>query len=832
MKTKEQYRLSRFQIARVFLPLWAVFCLSQTNGLFAQDTEDELDDTDIFFLDALVVTAVSEGKSVQEQSVSISSIPVGRTELQVPRSTAELFRSIPGIRTESTAGDGNTNIAIRGMPISAGGAKYLQLHEDGLPVLEFGDIAFATADSFIRSDYNIDTIEAIRGGSASTFASNSPGGVINFISKTGDYEVASIGLDVGVDYDSTRVNFEYGGRIAENWRMHLGGFYRSGEGVRNTGYTTNSGGQLKANLTREFENGYIRVYLKRLDDSVATYLPMPVKATGTNSDPNIGSLAGYNVKTDTQHSSYFLSDTYIDGEGNVATADIKDGLHSVYNSVAAEFDFDLGGGWKLHNIGKMADVSGSFLSPFTADVNTAENIAESFGGEGATLIYANGPNAGQTITDPSSLNGNGMLQLVYLFNTKLNEFDNAQNDLKITKKFEGSAFDSIDVTFGYYISQQAIDMDWHWNGYIMEVKGEDAALVDIVSADGTYITENGLISYGPSTWGYFRKSYDVDYTIAAPYLSTSFTKGKWNVDASVRWDTGDANGNFYNSVTKENVDVNGDGIISTPEQVVGYTDKANPHAVNYDWSYVSYSLGANYTLNDDVSLFARGSKGGRVNADRLVDQLDDSGDIDNDAAVDTATQYEFGVKYYEHNTLPGTLGVFTTFFFAETEETNYEATTQKTFNRTYEAYGVEIEAQYLYNGWDFRLGVTYNDAEISEDNVTPANEGNKPRRVPDFYYSFTTSYHFNNCQIGATLIGVTDNYAQDNNELVLPGYAYINLFGSYHLTDNLLISLAVNNVFDEFGLSESEEGSLTDIGVIRARGISGRSTTLSLRYSF
>ena len=40
----------------------------------------------------------------------------------------------------------------------------------------------------LRADLNVARVEAIRGGSASTFASNSPGGVINMISDTGERE--------------------------------------------------------------------------------------------------------------------------------------------------------------------------------------------------------------------------------------------------------------------------------------------------------------------------------------------------------------------------------------------------------------------------------------------------------------------------------------------------------------------------------------------------------------------------------------------------------------------------------------------------------------------
>jgi hypothetical protein len=49
-----------------------------------------------------------------------------------PRST-EVF----WIRAESSGGEGNANFNVRGVPVSSGGSRYLQLQEDGLPVMLF-----------------------------------------------------------------------------------------------------------------------------------------------------------------------------------------------------------------------------------------------------------------------------------------------------------------------------------------------------------------------------------------------------------------------------------------------------------------------------------------------------------------------------------------------------------------------------------------------------------------------------------------------------------------------------------------------------------------------
>ena len=95
--------------------------------------------------DEIIVTAVARGQNRLDSSISVSSLNADAISNAAPRSAAELFRSLPGIRSESSGGEGNANIQSRGIPISTGGAKFLQLQEDGLPILEFGDIAFGNA---------------------------------------------------------------------------------------------------------------------------------------------------------------------------------------------------------------------------------------------------------------------------------------------------------------------------------------------------------------------------------------------------------------------------------------------------------------------------------------------------------------------------------------------------------------------------------------------------------------------------------------------------------------------------------------------------------------
>ncbi|WP_031235868.1 TonB-dependent receptor domain-containing protein [Asticcacaulis sp. AC402] len=774
----------------------------------------------------VIVTGVSKGTNKLSTSISVSSVQIDELQKFAPRSTAEVFRNIPGVRSESTGGEGNANIAVRGLPVAAGGAKFLQLQEDGLPVLEFGDIAFGNADIFLRTDLTAGRIEAIRGGTASTLASNSPGGIINVISKDGSRPGGTLQLTQGVDFGQTRGDFEFGGPLTEAIDFHVGGFYRSGEGPRTAGYTANQGGQIKANLTRKFDNGFIRVGVKYLNDKSIGYLPMPMKVTGTNSDPTWSSAPGLDARADTIHSAYFLQDAGLDGRNNRSVTDIRDGMAPkslVFNGAAS---FDLGNGWALNGKFRVADTEANFASLFPAQVGSDAAIVSAINGakgtSGTRLVVASGPGAGTTYT--------GLAMIVHTFNTRLNSLDNAASDLKLSKTFDAGDV-PVDMTFGLYNSSQTIDMDWIWNSYAMEVAGDNARPLNLYNGN-TNLSQNGLYAYGVPLWGNCcTRHYDVQYDIVAPYVMVNAQFGKLTVEGSVRQDSGKARGNFAYSTQMASFDVNGDGTIQNPETSVSFINYAAPKPVNYDWNYTSYSLGANYRLSSNLSYFGRYSNGARANADRLlfgkINETD--GSVAKEDAVDFVKQLEVGVKYRN-----GSTSLFVTAFAAETEEQNFEATSQKFFDRVYKASGIELEGAYRNGNFHVSGGATYTRAEISKDALNAAQVGNRPRRQAEWVFQVTPSYNFDRLEVGANFVGTTDAYAQDDNQLVMPGYIQTNLFADYDLTEALTASLNINNAFDVLGITEVEEGAITAnaTNYVRARAINGRTTTVTLKYRF
>ncbi|MEM5566685.1 TonB-dependent receptor [Psychroserpens sp. AS72] len=771
-------------------------------------------------LDQVIITGVTNPKSRIESSVSVTTMRPEVIQQSAPRTTAEIFRTIPGIRSESSGGEGNSNIAVRGVPVSSGGSKYVQLQEDGLPVLLFGDMSFATADIFTRYDANIGRIEAIRGGSASTLSSNSPGAIINLISKTGKVEGGSLATSFGLDYGNFRTDFDYGAPITNGLYFHMGGFYRVGEGIRDAGYTANNGGQFKFNLTKEFDKGYVRLYAKYLNDKAIAYLPNPIKVTGTNADPTFEDIPNFDANSQTLHTPYLDQNVGLGANGELRRSNVSDGMNPISTSFGIQASFDLGDDFKITNNGRFSSNKGGFNSPFPASVSTASDfLAGDFATDNGydSLVYANGDGA---------VSGTSLLTPVVLFDTQLNNFNNFMNDIRLTK-----SFDNLDVTVGYFKGIQNVSMSWLWNSYLLEASGEDARLIDALDAGGNPLSVNGLVGYGAAFFGNCcQRSYDTRYNTSAPYLALAFeASDKLNFDASIRYDKGQVDGSFSGPVTSE-FDINNDGEISLPEQTVQSIDLANPTIVNYDYDYVSFSLGANYLIKDNEAIFARYSRGGSAKADRILFAGLDYTNSDGINALDFINQAEIGYKRgFEKGALYATL------FFAKTiEEGGFEATSNSIIENDYKSVGIEVEGSYRFNDdFDVRGGLTFTDAEIDSGD----NAGNTPRRQPDFIYNFIPAYNFgktNQNSFGFSFIGQSKAFAQDSNELVLPGFVIVNSFINFGITDNLNANLSANNLFDSLGITESEEGSITEgqTNYLRVRPVPGRSISLGLKYSF
>lgn len=777
-------------------------------------------------------TGVAKGRDRLDSATSTSALRAAEAEKLGPRPIADILRTIPGIRVESGIGEGNANYTVRGLPLAAGGSKYMQIQEDGLPALEFGDIFNVAGDVFLRADYNTAAIESIRGGSASTFASNSPGGVVNLISKTGETEGGAVQLTGGLDYDEKRVDADYGKRLGDGWRFHIGGHYRVGEGPRRVGFDGWKGGQIRANITKELSNGYIRVHLKYLKDRSPTFAPYPVRITGTNDKPEISNFPGFDIRRDSYLSPHVGSVVTLNGDNQLASFPLQRGMQPISKAIGLEAQFDLGG-WTISERMRFQANSGDFLRVFPSTVNTVAALSAAQAGAGATATYATGPNAGQPVT--ADANGNGLISFNYMAQTRARSLDNFTNDLRATRVWKVGG-GNLTTTAGIYEAIQDLDVQWLHSAIDTDVAGDgNTAMVNVRSATGGPQTLDGYYAFSRNGSN-FRRIFDVKYGIIAPYGSVNYHIGKVAVGGSLRWDVGRVRGQLFGAdlgggrTGIRSQDINGDGIITAPETRVAFLPLDRPAPVNYNYDYLSYSAGVNYRVAEPFSLFARYSRGARANADKILFTpavSSTTGDVaDPTDKYDEVRQLEGGFKFRKAG---ATLNA--TAFRADADDHNVLNGAATRTVRTYRAYGVELEGGYRYGPFSIAAGATYTTAEITQDKLDATLTGKDPRHQPKWVLQATPQIETKAITVGASIVTLTGSYAQDNNVLRMPGFTTVGAFAQVRVTDRTQVMLNATNLFDTIGIFEISQGTLPANGIAWARSINGRTVSASLRYN-
>ncbi len=729
-------------------------------------------------LDRIVITGTTGTTSKMKASNSLSTIDGDSVAAVTASSAAELLRSVPGLRSESSGGESNANVGVRGIPISAGGARYIQFQEDGLPVLQFGDIAFATPDTWIRADGGLYRLEVLRGGAASTLATGAPGGIINYISKTGREEGGSIGLSKGLDFDQTRLDMNYGGKINSKMRFWIGGYYRTGDGGRPGAAGTENGGQIRGNITQELTDGFVRVSFKHLDDQTPTFMPTPVRFV----NGSIQTIPGLDPRTAAFYNAGFPLDSTLNGSNGRATSNIRSGLSAKSDALGAVADLGLGGGLRLNNNFRWSQNSGRFIGIFPGDDVSAAPV-------GTTL--ATGAGAGTAYT--------GQRFTAVVFNTKVNDASLVANDLKLSKAFDFGG-SKLTATGGLYTSVQTLNLTWNFNQYSVSASDEGARLLNVP----------GTLNGSPGFGGCCSNNQDSKYRTTAPYVQVGYEIEGLNIDASLRHDANSATGLYYQS-----------------NAGVSY-NLAAPNVIDYKFARTSASVGVNYQLNKDMAVFGRISDGAAYNADRIT--FFNNPNLVNGASskipVNQVQQLEGGVKWRSNG-----VSLFATLFLAKTDEINVDPTTTpvKVTTNKYDAKGLELEGAYRAGIVSLTGGVTFTSAKITQSS-TAALVGTTPKRQAKMVYQLTPSFNVSDdVALGLNIVGTTaskDDGPTGPVSITLPAFMTVNAFASYALTPAATVGLSINNALNQIGYTESNDGRGA------ARSVNGRMTKLSLKYNF
>jgi outer membrane receptor protein involved in Fe transport len=755
-------------ISLALLQISAVQAQTTTPAAAAEATDDALK------LDRVIVTGTSTARSKLKQSVSISTIDGEDVQKLNPSSAADILRSIPGLRSEASGGNGNANISVRGLPSSDGGGRYVQLQEDGLPVLLFGDIAFGTADEFFRSTYSLDTIETIRGGSSGTLATNAPGAIVNFRNKTGKDGGAAFGLTAGISgYKGQRGDFSYSGNLGTGTYFNIGGFYRAGAGARPTDINAEKGGQINLSVTHEFNGGYFRVNLKHLDDQTPTYLPVPIdakydKATGTTI---INQIPGVDPRTAFFISSNFPRNTTLNQNGQTETNNPGTGLSVRNQSLGLEGQYSLTKDLTISNKFRVSAIDGRFVGLFTADS-----------------------------TAPKAYKGTTPVFTGVLFDTALNDLGNMFNDTRLSYALKLSDTSKITFMGGLFLGKQKVAETWDWNNYNVELTGRNARLFDNTGKVTTSPAGDAFSTFG----GCCFRGLDVTVKATAPYAAVTFDAGPFSIDGSVRNDTQKVTGITFQADPKTEV---------WNRDPYSATNKNGQVNVNTKSSGTSYSLGGNYELDKNAAVFARFSRAVSWKAvDRAVlFSREVATGIDN-YPINKIDQAEVGTKLRL-----GPVSVFATLFSAKTKEgQGFEASTQKVLGDSYKSSGLELEGAYKTGPFKVTGGTTFTSAKLTSGEFN----GKTPKRQAKVVYQGAASYSMNNWEAGLSLIGTTKSFAENENLAELPAFSTLNLFGNVEVYKNVSINLGVSNLLNKVGYTEAW------------RSIDGRAVKLGVKFAY
>ncbi len=791
---------------------------------------------DILNFEAIVVTGIQSPRTKLESSIAVTTVNLQEIVTRAPQNTADLLKAIPGFYVESSGGEGGNNLFARGMP-SDGSYRYVSLQEDGLPVFENSELMFANADIFLRVDESIRTLEGVRGGTGSIYASNAPGGIINFISKTGGESLAgTVRLTVG-DYNLYRTDFNFGGPLGTNWRFNAGGFYRYDEGIRRPGFPANKGGQLKLNLTRLLPAGYIRFHGKLLNDSNIFYQPIPLQDKSNprgipGFDPNYGTLTSADANT----ISLVLPN------GRYFEESLDEGMHPELIAFGGEAALGDDGNWSFRNSFRYTQIKQKFNAIFSlSDPFFIDTFADSIAG--ITNWQYRYAGTGEVIDDPLNLNDNGLVAEVGWWSVTM-PMSNFANNAQLSKTFANHA-----ATIGLYYSTYSVRPFWFWQNLLVEVADQPRPL-DLIDLDsGVAFTKDGFTRYGS-----FFSNFQMDGLVNALYATDEVRLSeRLRLDGGIRYETGTFKGQVENLYSENRYSSTGELIVDEQGEAVAFgydlgdpTTRADDDVIfgdgtftpfTYRYAELAFSLGAHVALDSATALYFRGSRGFRTPDDQHFVFF-----APGSYKIERVLQFEGGLKYSAAN-----FALFSSFFLSTFHNLPFsdEVVDPETGDivRAFRfadsrTIGFELEAIFRRNNFSMDVTATLQNPVYLNYEFVGRDEdysGNQVRRIPKMFFNMLMSYKLGRVGLHTTVNYYGRRFTDDANTGVLPAYFLMNARVSLPM-GKIALALNATNLFNTIGLTEGNprvDNTLDPRNYFfMARPVLGRAVTASFVYNF
>ncbi|MFI1744162.1 TonB-dependent receptor domain-containing protein [Thalassobellus sediminis] len=804
---------------------------------------------DLSKLDEVVITGVFDARSRMDASVAITTIGATQLARVAPTSSSDLLKNIPGVFVNQARGEVWNSVYSRGLSANSidniNGYRYVSLQEDGLPITNVE----LFPDLFLRADAMTERVEAVRGGTASILGANAPGGIFNYVSKTGGNEFAGeirakYGLEGNGENPYYRADFNVGGPLSNGWTYNVGGFYRKSDGARDRGYPINIGGQIRANFLKKYKTGSFKLNLKYLNDKNDRMAFIP--STNWN-DPQIAD--GFS-----KYDSYALYDFSIEipfnEEGN-RTFNSTDLLHNIDRSIGFNWRQDLGNGFSLKNDFKYSrkddERNGTaVVTPISTTNFLFYAIPSLLGGPNpartGTYNFAD-PRTGQVFGtvdlafDPtqqgppfrltpgannnfpgSNIQPNSLLFMPMFYqDIDRNEF---ANQLVFSKKTEKGSFN-----LGSFYSRSKLDVT-NWSkgmglsGGLIQDRPVPAQITLSANNGNTYevTSPEGFMNVGwtgsdngETTQGIFALFFGHNWKITP----------KLTLDYGIRYENVTSEG--FNNVGVPNPrqgDPSFGGLDGNPLTIWDNGGGTEGAPVNYDYNLdsFSYTAGLNYKFSEEQAIYARFARGNKAPSTFFYLDLNDDFLVENTPALlEEITQFEIGYKVSTDNLKL----VFTPFYsnlnnvpniqtFSNTDGTRYSPEFQ--FNE-YTTLGLEIETTYnITDKWLVRANAVFQKAKADkytawdEGRDGPGDDsiidysGNEADNSSNVIFNINPIYNGKKFYGSLNYSYMGARQANVPNSFLLPAFGNVDLAFGYDFSKKFGLQLNINNVLDNYGI--------------------------------
>jgi iron complex outermembrane receptor protein len=784
-------------------------------------TQDFTLSRDPLQLQEMVVTGTQAPRQNLEASVAVTTLTAEEVEQAAPRSTTEMLRYVPGFtRVESSGGEVNQNISMRGIL----GVEYVMFMEDGMPVFPTMHTFFMNADNLFRFDQNIERMEVVRGGASALFGSNTPGAIINFINKSGSDQFGGTTRATAGTQGLARYDLSAGGPMGDDWRFNVGGFYRYDHGVRDPGFPGIRGGQLKANVTRQLDNGYIRASVKYLDDRNQFILPLPF---ANPEDPEyVPGFSNYGSMNTAE--GLDLSIRTPDGD---LTLPLDNGLKTKATWFTVDAAFDIADGWRLQNTAQVMqnDQEWNALVPSNAlpaaDYVTAARGVGGLGFPVGSTFQFTFTNHDDAFGNPAVFDTpNGLVAPGE--ETHVEKPISAIHDqIQLRKTFGRHA-----VAVGGYFANYTMDNRWFFTQILTDVR-DNPRFLDVVvtppGGDPVNVTSDGFRNFLSNTVSGHGQASVVSGVLGAEIQLTD----RLRADIGGRVEYSD----FVQSVENTALfDLDGDSTTTFDNVTFGNNSFRHFNRGITDWAG---SLGLNLKLRDNLAVYVAGSRGYKMPA------LDEFLNAQAQAQVDLFDSREVlsgegGVKTQFGQLAVTVNGFYTHLKNIVSQGSVVDSVTGRTTwiietSPETRSYGAELEVvaspvpglQLIGNG-------TLLEAEFGTGTDIGSRITGVPRTIGNVAAIYTSDQGF---QLRGDFHWVGSRIVSADVGTALTGYEYFNFGAGYTLPGgSTTINVDLLNAFQGKGLEEGNP-RLQSVGgapIFLARPILPRRLTASISYNF